>query len=158
VLDERGLAGAVLPQDGQELALLDLQFHALQGRNAVRVAVREPLDLDDRLAVVVFPCFVGREQLLVAFRAHPPVPPPELLDSLFGREGKLFTRTELVEKAGHPQRHDPGLLQKFHIAQDLPRRPVPDHCAVLQNHDPVGVQGLLGLVLDDDERNVVSAP
>ena len=143
VLDERGLPRPVLPKDGEELALPDLQIHALQSRNAVWVTVREPLDLDDHLAVAFLPRLVGREQLLVAFGAHPPAPAPELLDAFFGRQGKLLPN-QLVEKAGHPKAC-PGLFQEFHIAQDLPRGRS-GHRADCGPRS-VGVQGLLGLVL-----------
>jgi hypothetical protein len=61
-----------------------------------------------------------------------------------------------MEEAGHLKRHDPGLLEEFHVAQDLPRRPVGDYLPVPQDDDAVGVEGLLGLVFDDDEGNVVA--
>src|ERR687889_809347 len=68
VLDERGLAGSVLAQNGQELAPLDGKVHPLQCDHPVRVAVREPLDLDHRLSVTFPPLRVSLHQLLVALR------------------------------------------------------------------------------------------
>ena len=46
--------------------------------------------------------------------------------------------------------------KQLHVPQDLPRRPVGDYLAVPEDDDAVGVQGLFGLVLDDDEGDVVA--
>ena len=157
VLDERGLTRPVLAKNGQELAPPDGEVYALERDDPVRVAVGEPLDLDHRLSVTLLPLRVGLHQLPVALRAHPPPPPLELSDPLLRRQGQLsLPQSHLVEEAGDLQRHDAGFLQELYVSQDFSSRPVGDYLAFPKNDYAVGVEGLLGLVLDDDEGDVVA--
>src|SRR5215211_1453114 len=157
VLDERGLARPVLSQNGQKLAPPDGKVHPLERDHAVRIAVREPLDLDHRLSVTILPLLVSLHELPVALRTHPPFPPLELGDPLLRCQGQLsLPQSPLVKVAGNLQRHDAGFLQELYVSQDLPGRPVRDYLALPKYDYAVGVEGLLGLVLDDDEGNVVA--
>src|SRR5918997_2560188 len=61
-----------------------------------------------------------------------------------------------MEEARDLQGLDPGSFEELYVAQDLARRAVSSDLSVAQYHDPVGIQRLLGLMLDDDERDVIA--
>jgi hypothetical protein len=61
-----------------------------------------------------------------------------------------------VKEAGDLQWHDARLLEQPHVPQHLPRRPVGDDLTLPQDDDTIRVNGLLGLVLDDYEGDVVA--